>query len=857
MAYAGIDRKRFSQLLEWGADDDELRRFFADSRIQLIQKGAKVQNLPHGKPGRVRMLAQGLPSATDRLVQKWFSANLTMLDPEPVDDLVAALRMYEDAGESPPEDEAKRLARSCLVHLFAGDMSSELISFLRPPQVGSVAEPPEEKEETNATNDEVGEVFPVALGHALVALAEGRDPDEFLSSLPSATASFVAGVQAIRVGNDEETRMALEALEQQQDARTLLSDYASRSAAVRTRASGAPRGLQMLQLSRPNETFSFNFDRDEVIAVCTRDYPETAVFVHPFAIRSSDGSWIDLSSNSYREKLFYLSGDLIAFPGGRDAPRQPKRGEIGVWRVAENKGSNTGHRTNFHIASEKTPVYEVRDVPFASTEYDSVRGYIKHQVEVGGPVLARTSLFVLRDQLVVGCPAGKDLAKDEGFEAGLPCWRSLPALRFEGRVLVAGPLPPSEVYECEALGSSLRKLFASASWGADKPTKGLVKKVQELIASGEPRLNAARASRLRDELATIDEHEGAMTVLLDEVMGDARIVSQVDELVKAKVDGLLAEKEQLRKSIEQLEHRQSELLEQQRLAEKEQKAIAPAVAKAIRGAFEKARTDALGTLGQVTVFKTLIDELIERPGAPAVDVRPLATRRPDSESRGALVRSVDGSLPPVPEALRALGVSAKSARAIEIAGNLALDCGLVLVIDGLAGRVAAEAWLGSGSGHRKVLECGFGESDDRAIRDILDEAPEAVAVLDANLSPVDVYARPLIDAVLRRSAGIASGRFSARILMTVSDSMAALPLPSVLESISLKVTLDRVPSFLQEAEVMSRLEDIEMADEPAQWFARMWKPARIRVLTQLRSMAVEDAALAMSALEAALVPPTN
>lgn len=61
MAYAGIDRKRFAQMLEWGADDDELRRFFADSRVQLIQKGAKVQNLPHGKSARVRMLAQGLP----------------------------------------------------------------------------------------------------------------------------------------------------------------------------------------------------------------------------------------------------------------------------------------------------------------------------------------------------------------------------------------------------------------------------------------------------------------------------------------------------------------------------------------------------------------------------------------------------------------------------------------------------------------------------------------------------------------------------------------------------------------------------------------------------------------------------
>jgi len=848
MTYAGIDRKRFAQVLEWGADDEELRRFFADSRIQLIQKGAKVQNLPHGKAARVRMLVQALPPSTDRLLQKWFSENLTMLDPESVEDLIAALRMYEDAGESPPEDEAKRLARSCLVHLFAKDPSSELMSFLRPAQAESSTELPEAKEPSPPADDQVSDVLPLTLGKALVALAENRDPDEFLSSLPPVIASFVAGVQAVRSGRDDEVRVALDGLDHDQDARALLAEYASRSAAARTRASGALRGLQMLRFSRPDEAFSFDFDRDEVIAVCTRDFPETTVFVHPFAIRTANESWIDLSDNSYREKLFYSSGDLIAFPGGRDSPRQPKRGEIGIWRVSENKGSNTGHRTNFHIASEKTPVYEVRDVPFASTEYDSVREYIKHQVEVGGGALAKTSLFVLRDQLVIGCPTGKDLSRDEGFETGLPCWRTLSAFRFEGRVLVPGPLPPSETYECEALGSSLRKLFSSGSWGADKPTKGLIKKLQELIASGEPRLSSSRAARLRDELATIDEHEGAMAVLLDEVMRSPKICSRVDEQVKARVDALVAEKEQLRKSVQQLEQRQSELLEQQRQAEKEQKAVAPAIAKAIRAAFDKARGDAVGTLGQVAVFKTLIDELIERPPAPVIVGMPPA-RRLDSGSGTTTVRWAGGSFPPMVETLRALGVSPKSARAIEAVGNVALECGLILVVDGLAGRVAAEAWLSGGAKSSKVLECGFGHTDDQVIKGILGDAPDAVVILDANLSPLDVYARPLIDAVLRRLAGIDDGLFTTRVLISVSDGLAALPLPAVVESVSLRVSLDRLPVFLQASEVAVRLDEIATSDESFEWFARLWKPAGIRVLNHLRSMPAEDAALVMSALE--------
>lgn len=850
MAYAGIDRKRFAQMLEWGADDDELRRFFADSRIQLIQKGAKVQNLPHGKPARVRMLVQGLPSATDRLVQKWFGEHLTMLDPKSVEDLVTELRLYEDAGESPPEDEAKRLARSCLVHIFSSDPSAELMSFLRPSQAGGTTDLPETREAPNAAvNGQNCDTLPVALGRALVALAEGRDPDEFLSSLPPATASFLAGLQAVRSGRDDEAQIALEALDHQQEARALLIDYAGRSASART--SGVARGLQMLRFADPEDAFSFNFDRDDVLAVCTRGYPETPVFLHPFAIRAANGSWIDLSNNAYRKKLFYSSGDLIAFPSGRDATRQPKRGEIGIWRVAENKGSSTDHRTNFHIASEKTPVYELRDVPFASTDYDSVREYIKHQFELGGMVLAKTTLFILRDQLVVGCPAGKDLSRDEGFEAGLPCWRTLSAFRFEGRMLVPGPLPPSGIYECEALVSSLRKLFASGSWGADKPTKGLTKKLQELIASGEPELSSVRATRLRAELATIDQHEGAMAALLEEVMRDPAISARVDEQVKARVDALVAQKEQLKRSVQQLEQKQSELLEQQRQAEKEQKAVAPAVAKAIRIAFDKARGDALGTLGQVAVFKTLIDELIERPAAPVVvGLAPPALGHADSGTTTSVVRSSYGGLLPIIETLRALGVTPKSARAIEAVGNVAHECGLMLIIDGLAGRVAAEAWLSRGERTGKVFECGFGETDDHAIRAVIADAPDALAILDANLSPLDMYARPLVDAVLRRLAGIDEGRFATRILMSVADGAAALPLPKVAESVSLRVSLDRIPVFIQDSDVAARLDEIETAEEPVEWFARIWKPARTRVLSRLRSLPIEDAAFALAALEA-------
>lgn len=848
MTYRGIDRRRFAQLLEWGADDDELRRFFAETRLQLVQKGAKVQNPPHGKPARVRMLAQGMPEATDRVVQKWFGEHLKMLDPKPVDELLEDLRLYEEAGENPPEDEAKRLARSCLVHLFSSAPPAELMSFLRPAQAEAATEQPEVREALSPTaNGQRSDALSEALGRAIVALAEGRDPDEFLSSLPPSTAAFMAGVQAVRSDRSDDAQIALDALEHQPAAQALLSEYLARRTSARS--SGAASGLQMLNFARLDDAFSFNFHRDEVLAVCTRDFPETTVFLHPSAIRAADGSWFDLSSDAYRKALFHSSGDLIAFPGGHDAPRQPKRGEIGIWRVAENKGSNTGHRTNFHIASEKTVVYEVRDVPFDSSNHDAVREYIKHALGERATV-ATPLLFLLRDQLIVGCPTGKDLTRDEGFDAGLPCWRALSAFRFEGRAFVPGPLPPSEVYECEALASSLRKLFAGDYWDTDKPTRALTRKLQDLIACGKAKLSSERAARLHAELNTIDQHEGAMSALLDEVMRAPRISAEVDKLVQAKVAELVAQKEQLRKSVQQLEEKQTELLERRRQAEREQKAVAPAIAKAIRGAFDKARADALGTLGEVAVFKTLIDELIERqPPSPGGGTTSSQPRPADSRDGASNVRASITGGRPIAETLRALGVTPKAARAIEAAGTMARDCGLMLIVDGLAARLAAEAWLSGGEKPGTVLECGFGETDDRAVRAALGEAPAALAVLDANLSPFDVYARPLVDAVLRRVAGIDYQSFETRVLISIASGTAALPLPAVVESLSLRIRLEHIPVFLQDSEAVAWFEEIEDTEEPVEWFAKLWKPARTKVLSYLRALPVEEAALILAALD--------
>jgi FtsZ-binding cell division protein ZapB len=517
--------------------------------------------------------------------------------------------------------------------------------------------------------------------------------------------------------------------------------------------------------------------------------------------------------------------------------------------VAQNENSSPSHRTNFHVVSDKTVVYEVRNVPFASSDYDGVREYIKHQTELGGPSFGRSTLFLLRDELIVGCPPGKDLTKDEGFEAGLPCWAALPAIRSEGRLLVPGPLPNGETYECEALASSFRKLLASDKSASVKLTKAQLKAIQELIASGKDRLDAIRAERLRTELEVIDQHDGATEVLLAAVMAQPKIAARIDQLVKEKVDAMLAEKQELRKSIDELKREKGALAEEQKRQEREQRAMAPAVAKAIRNAFDKARLDPIETLGQVAVFKALIDETIERPGPSSRKVAS-AGGQPELRQTTAAIRQPRGNTSSsVADVLRSLGVTPRCAQAYEVVGQIAQACGLILVVDGLAARLAAEGWLVAAQGLSKVLECRIGMTDDSSVWALLAESPAGVAMLDANLSPLDAYAIPIIDAVQLRVAGTSAQSLKALVVISLSRGVAALPIPSTVESVSLRVELDRYPQFLSEADARQRMVEIAESDEQTEWLTRLWKPAARRVRDRLNLMSPEDASLALSVLD--------
>lgn len=838
MTYQNINKKRYELLLGFGAGDDELRRFFSENRTLLIMKGARVQNLPRGFGARITTMLN-LPSGTDPVVQKWFSANLTMIDPVSVDELLETFRSYEEENVTLPKGEEKRLFRSCLIYLFSPAPSPELVDFLKTRIGGKGQEPdhepePDEEISQQSPSIDLTLLYP-AFARALVALLEGKDPDEHLADMPPAIASFVTGLYAVKEGHGEEAKNALEDLSEFEQVKSILSEYAGRMAKTKESSRPTASGIQLVRFEEV-ERSEFDFDRDQIVGKCTKDSPDTAVFVQPFAIRTWDGKLLSLEKQATREALFPMSGDVQAFLG-RGYPRQPTRGEIGIWHIVRNEPhGSASHRNNFHLKGNKTDVYEIHLVPFRSTDYDSVRGFIREHSKARKTHF-EPCLFLLRDDLIVGCPPGKDLTRDDGFDEGLPCWRALSAFRFEGRVLVPGPLPAHEPYECATLASTLKTFFSSKGADSEKLTKAQQKYLLDRVNSGEGHLNAARQARLLEEIKYLENYDGAIELVVVEAMHHKKVAARIEQKIQEKVDEETSKNSELKKELEQLEKQRDGIRESIAKQEKEQRTLPSSVSKAIRDSIKKAKEDVFGTLGQVMVFKALMDE----SGSSQNPVRAA------SNDSGFTMVCHDAT--PFLDFLKSLGLSPKHAKALEVTGNTVFSAGMILVIEGIAARLAAEAWGRKDEQGCMLMDCAIGLTEDGQMKRTAIEEIRSIVILDANLSPPDVYARPLLDRVQRRILNHEHTRFP-RILMSLSDGVASLPLPSRIEALAVRISLDHKLEFIREEDVAAELEDLQDEDARETWASRLWSPARHDLLQCLKSMPAEDAALVLSVLKA-------
>ncbi len=825
--------------------DDELRQFFSTNRARLIMKGAKVQNLPRGGEARITAMLN-LPEPTESIVQNWFSENLSLIEPENVDEIVETYSLYEDSTESLSENDAKRFARSCLIHLFSDSLSGKLLSFLRSSPDGSgqdsdLEQASEEEPLTVQKNVNRDDSFSDPnLSRALIAVFEGKDPDEYLVNQPQGIANFLSGLYFIKQGESEGTQNSLETLcdLDLNEISNILFEYSKSVAKKKSTSKPAPSGVQIIQLDNLDEPL-FDLDRDQIVGKCTKDSPATAVFVQPFAVHSWDGRLLSLEDKEIRRSLFPNSGDVQAFTG-KHYPKQPKKHELGIWHIDRNEPGNADHFTNYHLKSTKTLVYELQLVPFNSADYDSVREYIKEQFSQSGLNQTAPYLFQLRDGLILGCPQGKDLVRDDGFDEGMPCWRSLEAFRFEGRLHVLGPLPAHEVYECSTLASTVKKFFKSNKDDPDNLSKAQQRRLLEWINTSEGHQNDSRRARLLEELEYIDNHDGGIDTLLEQAMTHERVKAKIDQEIQKIVELRINEKSELLDELEKIRKQSAELKKANSTQEKHLKALPSSINKAVKESLKKAKEDVLDTLGQVVIYDALINK-------PENNDKPSQSIDNDQIANSFRSKEHDNEL--LTNTLKSIGLSSKHAAALERAGQVVLDAGLVLIVEGIAARLIAEAWGSKDKSGCLIFDCGIGVTGGHLFKNDFDSENSSVVILDANLSPLDVYARHLIDLVQQRLA-VHEQTKRPSIILSLSDGVAGLPLSKNIEALSVRISLDKKIEYLREEDAQVELEEIQDEDTGGTWGASFWKPALVALLYRLKELPINEAALAISVIKA-------
>jgi hypothetical protein len=274
MSYCNIDRNRYRYLLQNGTNPSEISQFFKDRQRSLILHGAKVQNRPSDYEAAIRMLATGMPSSTDEVVQEWFSKHLNYEKIEDPEIIIAVYKRFEESSDIYlSKENAFRFARSCLIHLFSAGTSATLIEFLKTPITKISARPSE-----NSCNSDIETVSSVDIqnfSQILIDVIEGKDAIGHLEHFPPETAEFINGLIAGSKGKFEVTKSVIESLPNESVFRNALEAYLKRENERLNNAS-----------KFDNDIFrdGFDYESDEILGYCTRADKPTTVFVRAIAV---------------------------------------------------------------------------------------------------------------------------------------------------------------------------------------------------------------------------------------------------------------------------------------------------------------------------------------------------------------------------------------------------------------------------------------------------------------------------------------------------------------------------------------------------------------------------------------------
>jgi hypothetical protein len=145
------------------------------------------------------------------------------------------------------------------------------------------------------------------------------------------------------------------------------------------------------------------------------------------------------------------------------------------------------------------------------------------------------------------------------------------------------------------------------------------------------------------------------------------------------------------------------------------------------------------------------------------------------------------------------------------------------------------------------MDSTIGLIDDSITKNAFTKSPtsDVLAILDANLSALDIYARPILDVVLKRLVEPVSTQ-QTTIFIALTDSIGALPLPKSFERISVLINLDASYDFNSD---LDELKSDAFDLEDGYLFKSMWRPAVNLLKKQIETFNDEDQKLIFPVLK--------
>lgn len=815
MTYRDLNADKVSYLLAKGTHEGELRRFFFESRTMLLLKKGRVQNLPVRRSDRIRVLCNRdrLPESTDGVVRDWFHKNITMADPMSVEDVLTDLELYEQLGETVPDDTSSRLARSALVHLFQLDPSKELIGFLarragqdvstteggaespHPPSTAAAIVQDDELAPVDALPADVMDCAGLTFAHAATLLVGDETEMGALSTGYTETQRrALRAVLLVRRGKMSEAQAELATLTPETPEYSLVEKCMQLSRepgadGFRSHA-GLARGIRVVAPDVLTDVSGLELL--DIVGVCVKNL-ENLAFVRPLAL-VRDGTLYALTQE-LRSILFPDSGDVLAHrANGR---KLPHRGEVVRW-IVEEKDTVAG-KTRFHLVEDPGQIIEVIDVPFFSEEPDEIRQYIRDLMGRRSVVAPPYPIFLLEDEIAISAPKSADPRRDETYSSAWQAWTDLECWLLEGRVFCLGlPRTPARTIDLSPLDVAFRKTIRLLS---DERRGALTKSaINDLaaqiraITSGEfgPRIGriAAALDEVAFEAETIDS-------LIPVIVGRPEIQLRVEEIVQEQVAEKRKEQAGLKTEIEQLKKKHADLARKGRELESQIQQRSAEIESSVRLAFDRAITDGATSLANAMIFRQLSGS-VERTAGSREEQSPtcelvvdLHSKTIDKDEAIARIASLSGRR--------------RLALALVHLTCIARLAGVHLVLTGPDARQIARTLCRIDTHVSGSVDIPMGLTASSSLRRALDNAGtkvENLAILDADLSPIEIYASFLVDATYDAASGI--GTSDRHVIFACGGGDLALPIPGSLRRVSVVVQLDKsvqaVPRDISEVE---------------------------------------------------------